>query len=84
MKNYRKRAMLLVLAVVAIIFGVDAYWLATEGYFATVSYNVYTTSKENPAIPFVIGFIMGHLFFPQGSESYTSGDKKDASGGDGN
>ncbi len=74
--NYRKRALLLVLAVVVIVFGIDAYWIATEGYEATVSFNVYETSKENPVIPFLMGFICAHLFWPNSAEAYKGGSEK--------
>ncbi len=42
----------------------DGWTLSLFGYETTVSWVIYSKSKDWPAIPFAFGFIAGHLFFP--------------------
>lgn len=49
-----------------ILLGIyDLVLLASEGSQATISAQLYTVSKKYPVIPFLFGFLMGHLFFVQ-------------------
>jgi hypothetical protein len=50
---------------ILIIFAYDGYAYLSHGQEATVSYIVITEwSRDYPAFTFMIGFIMGHLFWP--------------------
>ena len=53
-----------IVIIVTVIFVVDAGFLALSGYNSTISWQLFTWSKEWPIIPFLIGVMMGHLFFP--------------------
>lgn len=50
--------------IVGIIFIYDGYLLMFKGYEATISWTLYTWALKFPVIPFLIGFVMGHLFWP--------------------
>lgn len=50
---------------IVLIFGYDAYVFFTEGQDATISSVIITDWALNyPAFTFLVGFIMGHLFWP--------------------
>lgn len=46
-----------------VIFGYDAYAMIRYGLDKTISWVIWTNSKEAPIIPFVAGLICGHLFW---------------------
>lgn len=42
----------------------DVWTLAVRGYDTTVSWVLYQASQQWPIIPFALGVLAGHLFFP--------------------
>lgn len=48
---------------VAAIALLDVGLIATRGYEATISWTLHAWSKELPVIPFIFGFVGGHLFW---------------------
>jgi hypothetical protein len=53
----------LLVGTVAVYAVVDSA-LAVLGEGKTISYQLSKYSMQWPVIPFVLGFLMGHLFFP--------------------
>lgn len=51
------------LAAVALVLVWDIYAQIAHGLTATVSYAVWEFCKVAPFIPFLTGFVMGHLFW---------------------
>jgi len=51
------------------IIGLDLWLLYHGGWQATISWNLYQLSRQEPLIPcllgLVIGAVLGHLFWPQ-------------------
>lgn len=43
----------------------DIFLVVKKGWKETISFQVYILSRDNPIIPFAIGVVMGHLFWPQ-------------------
>lgn len=41
----------------------DIVVLTKNGIKATISYLLFTSAQKYPAIPFALGFLMGHLFW---------------------
>lgn len=52
------------LFIVALIAVYDIWTLVTRGYETTISAVTYNLSKRFPIIPFAIGVIAGHLWWP--------------------
>lgn len=44
-----------------ILVGWEVYLLATEQELISVT--ILTTAKQQPALPFAVGFLMGHFFW---------------------
>ncbi len=61
MKFYKGTVLFIVAGVVAI----TAYdvWALAGGYERTISFTLGAAAYQWPAIPFVFGFLAGHLFF---------------------
>jgi hypothetical protein len=53
----------------------DVYQLAFKGYDSTISWVLYTSSQQWPIIPFALGVLCGHLFFPNRASLPTNTDK---------
>ena len=54
-----------ILVIIAIFLGIyDISVIAKYGVKQSISYLIYNLARQYPAIPFLIGFLMGHLFFP--------------------
>jgi hypothetical protein len=53
----------LILLIVAFGLGAYDFWVGyqTQGY-ATISWLIYTESLQRPALPFMFGFLCGHIF----------------------
>lgn len=51
-------------AVLFVIFSVDLWLLVKKGYKATVSATLLDMGMKFPIIPFLIGVVLGHLFWP--------------------
>ena len=54
---------------IILVFIVIFIWDSIEMFFAadlnaTVSFAVYTISRQHPIIPFTIGVLCGHVFWP--------------------
>ncbi len=55
----------IVLLVAAVLVGtVYDIWAVTHNYEWTISANLLEVSKRWPAIPFIGGFLLGHVLFP--------------------
>lgn len=57
------RTLIWIVVVFALLY--DGYVVIKAGVSATISWQIYSHSKEFPVISFFFGFLMGHLFFPQ-------------------
>lgn len=53
----------IIVAFVAAITAVDVWLIATRGYKATISWTLKTWGQKFSVIPFLFGFLAGHLFF---------------------
>lgn len=62
MKRYYKPTLIVILATVVLVTGYDI-WAVVMGYDRTISYTLGQAAYAWPAIPFVFGFLAGHLFF---------------------
>jgi hypothetical protein len=58
-----KQVEMFILAALAIVFGYDFYLYFGGGTEATISWYLYTLAYEKPFVPFLIGFLCGHLFW---------------------
>jgi hypothetical protein len=45
----------------------DIFVAANETPGDTISEVMLAAARRSPVIPFAVGFVMGHLFFPQGT-----------------
>lgn len=54
---------IVVLAVVVLVLAYDLYAYLKGGQAATVSWVIWTASKDTPVIPFLSGVLCGHLFW---------------------
>jgi hypothetical protein len=55
-----------ILLVVAALLGIYDVWvIAASGYDASVSVIIVDWSRQLPILPFAIGVLAGHLFWPQ-------------------
>lgn len=59
----KKFTVAFMVAVTALVVVVDVA-LVVRGYEWTISANLYGASKDWPIIPFALGVLAGHLFFP--------------------
>ena len=50
--------------IIGLITIYDIWTLAARGYDTTISWSLYTWSQGWPIIPFALGVLAGHLFFP--------------------
>lgn len=58
-----------IIGILVVIFAYDFYAYLQEGQEGTISYLIITDwSRNYPAFTFLIGFIMGHLFWPLSSK----------------
>lgn len=62
--NYLTVWILVAMLVLASV--VDVYQSIYKGPQATISATVWELSRRYPALPFLIGFLCGHLLWPQG------------------
>ncbi len=62
MSPYQQLTMAIIV-VVAFVLGIYDFWVSykTKGY-GTISWVLYTQARERPAIPFMFGFLFGHIF----------------------
>ena len=51
-------------SVAVLLLMYDIFVIARYGVKQSISYVVYSLSRQYPIIPFAFGFLMGHLFFP--------------------
>lgn len=51
--------------IVGALIGYDIFAYLRWGYHGTISYDVLSASLRHPLIPFMVGVIAGHLFWPQ-------------------
>lgn len=52
------------LAIVFAIIIYDITQLIRKGYQGTISWQVYVASCRYPIVPFLLGILFGHLFWP--------------------
>lgn len=52
-----------ILVAVSLIFIVDLALLVKKGYASTVSWTLYRLGVEYPVVPFLMGVVMGHLWW---------------------
>lgn len=56
----------IILLVVAALLGIYDVWaISTSGYDASISVIIVDWSRQLPILPFAIGVLAGHLFWPQ-------------------
>lgn len=61
--QYKKPTVFFIVFVTALIVVYDV-WALTRGYEWTISSTLLEASKRWPVIPFLLGLLAGHLFFP--------------------
>lgn len=59
----RTAVFVLTITVASILFDAVMYWRG--GWEATISYLALSKSRRYPIIPFALGVLVGHLFWPQ-------------------
>lgn len=63
-----------------IIFALAIVWdviaIVTWGPQVTLSAIVWGLAKEMPIVPFALGIVMGHLFWPMAKDTMSDGEKK--------
>ena len=70
----------LLLTLIALL-GYDLFAVYQFGYEGTISLVVFTMAKSFPIIPFLVGVVVGHLFFPiEGTNARSSGKESGGSG----
>jgi hypothetical protein len=69
----KKVTVILIFAAIIVLVGWDIYAAANAHKGDTISEIVFAASLKRPMIPFTVGFICGHLFWPQSKPK--SGDK---------
>ncbi len=52
------------LVILAVIIIYDVWTLTKRGYNTTISWNLYVMAIRFPIVPFAIGVVAGHLFWP--------------------
>ncbi len=52
------------LSILAIIIVYDVWTLSARGYNTTISWNLYAMAMRFPIVPFALGIVAGHLFWP--------------------
>lgn len=62
--EFKKLTSLFIVGVIIAIGIYDVYAIVSGGTEATISYRIRVWSHEYPAFTFLIGFCMGHLFWP--------------------
>ncbi len=58
------RPTILFLVAVTVIGAAFDIWAVSHDYNWTISANLWAVSKQWPVIPFVGGFLLGHVLFP--------------------
>ena len=58
------RPTIIVLAIAATVLAAYDIWAASHAYEWTLSSNLLELAQKWPVIPFVLGFLAGHVFFP--------------------
>lgn len=58
-----KKTVIFILFMISSIIIFDFYIIADEGSQASISAYIIRWSKEYASIPFLVGFVMGHLFW---------------------
>lgn len=58
-----KISRIVTVAALAVVLVWDLYAQIAHGLGATVSFAVWEFSREAPFVPFLVGFVMGHLFW---------------------
>lgn len=56
------KCIVLVMIVIVSFWDITVIFMGRQD--ATISAVIYQLSKENPIIPFILGVIIGHLFWP--------------------
>jgi hypothetical protein len=69
--NWQRATIIFVLVVIVAIAGYDVLAIVEGGTEASISHLLITWSYKYPAFPFVIGFVMGHLFWRMPSTKET-------------
>ena len=64
----RKITVILLLTLVVGLIFFDFWAVGQGGFEATISRVIYDTAREWPILPFLGGFLCGHLFWPQKME----------------
>lgn len=59
----RKWTVLFIIATVVIIAGYDMYAIFVDGKEASISQVIIDWSYQYPSLTFLMGFVMGHLFW---------------------
>ena len=62
MNSIQKITAWVIFAAVVMLLGYDVIAYLRGGVSGTISWVIYEQSKEYEAIPFFLGFLMGHLF----------------------
>ena len=62
----KRQTELLVFVALVLLLGWEAWTLANSGAGDTISEIVWNATNATPLVPFLVGGLMGHWFFPKG------------------
>jgi len=61
--NIKKMTSIVIIGIIALITIYDVYAWNVGGTEGTISWKIFEWSHEYPAFTFLMGFVMGHLFW---------------------
>ncbi len=64
MNKLSKLTIFVFCALLFVLLSFDVWTMTVRGYETTVSWTLYMVSKDWPCIPFVFGFLAGHVWMP--------------------
>jgi hypothetical protein len=62
--NYKKTTLFITIASILVLGIYDFFAVFVGGTESSISHLVITASKDWPIIPFLVGGLMGHFYFP--------------------
>jgi len=70
-----KKTVIFIIFMVLAIFVFDVYIIVKEGSLESISAYIIRWSMKHPSLPFLCGFLCGHLFWRMPDKSIYWGDK---------
>lgn len=60
----RQLTVIVLFAALTVLIGYDVIIIYWRGYEATISWTMLAFAKDYPIVPFALGILFGHLYFP--------------------